>query len=80
MTITLIELGHHDEIEGEITLDHMVIIARNRFVFSSLEKTLTENSIPFSLRKGERRAEPASLFGKVLDYGIRMKLNPKDWC
>lgn len=75
----LIELGQHDEIEGKITLDHMVVIARNRFVFSSLEKALTEHSIPFSLRKGERRAEPASLFGKVLDYGLRIKLNPKDW-
>ena len=74
-----IELGQHEEIEGNISLDHMVVIARNRFVFSSLEKALTENSIPFSLRKGERRSEASSLFGKVLDYGIRIKLNPKDW-
>ncbi len=75
----IIELGHHEEIEGKISLDHMVVIARNRFVFSNLEKALTEKSIPFSLRKGERRSEPSSLFGKVLDYGVRIKLNPRDW-
>lgn len=74
-----IELRQHKEIEGDISFEHMVVIARNRFVFSSLEKALTENSIPFSLRKGERKPEPASFFGKVLDYGIRIKLNPKDW-
>ena len=74
-----IELRQHDEIEGDISFEHMVVIARNRFVFSSLEKALTENSIPFSLRKGERKSEPASFFGKVLDYGIRIKLNTKDW-
>ncbi len=74
-----VELRQHEEIEGDISLEHMVVIARNRFVFSSLEKALTENSIPYSLRKGERKPEPASFFGKVLDYGIRIKLNPKDW-
>ena len=75
----IVELRQHEEIEGDISLEHMVVIARNRFVFSSLEKALTKNSIPFSLRKGERKPEPASFFGKVLDYGIRIKLNPKDW-
>lgn len=76
---SFIELGNHKEIEGDISFDHMVVIARNRFVFSNLEKVLTENEIPYSLRKGERKPEPASLFGKILDYSIRLKLNPKDW-
>jgi len=74
-----VELRQHEEIEGDISFEHIVVIARNRFVFSSLEKALTENSIPFSLRKGERKPESASFFGKVLDYGVRIKLNPKDW-
>ena len=73
-------VGHeHEDIEGTISLDHMAVIARNRFAFSSLEEALRENSIPFVLAKGERNAEPESLFGKILDYGIRIKLNPKDW-
>ena len=74
-----INLEYDDEIEGPITLDNMVVIARNRFVFSSLEKTLSDHSIPFYLRKSERADDPISLFGKILDHSIRIKLNPKDW-
>ncbi|MBW3118659.1 ATP-dependent helicase [Providencia rettgeri] len=75
----LLSLQSHDEIEGELSLDKMVVIARNRFVFSKLERSLKEKSIPYSLRKGERQLEPSTTFGKVLDYALRIKLNPKDW-
>lgn len=75
----LLDLKTHDEIEGKISLDKMVVIARNRFVFGKLENSLKEKSIPYSLRKGERQLEPSTKFGKVLDYAVRIKLNPKDW-
>jgi len=67
------------EIEGDISLANMVVIARNRFVFLKLEKILSERGIPYSLKKGERQAEPSSIFGKVLDLAIRIRINPKDW-
>ncbi|MEI6222952.1 MAG: ATP-dependent helicase [bacterium] len=67
------------EIEGEISFSNMVVIARNKFVFLRLEKTLAERGIPYSLKKGERQAEPSSLLCKVLDLAIRIRLNPKDW-
>lgn len=76
---SLISGGRHEEIEGDISLSRMVIIARNRFVFSALQKVLGENSIPFFLKKAESAPEPVSLLGKILDYGIRVKLNPRDW-
>lgn len=69
----------HEEIEGEITFDKVVIIGRNKFVFNQVEEKLKEHGIPFYFNKGERQAEPESLFGKILDYAIRLKLNPKDW-
>ena len=75
----LIRSGSHQEIEGDISLEHMVVIARNRFVFSALQDVLSKNSIPFFLRKAEKQTEPVSLLGKILDYGIRIKLNPRDW-
>lgn len=67
------------EIEGEISLDKMVVIASNRYVFQTLEKVLQERQIPFSLKKDERMVEPSSIFGRTLDLGIRLRLNPKDW-
>ncbi|WP_221900405.1 hypothetical protein [Bathymodiolus platifrons methanotrophic gill symbiont] len=64
----------HKEIEGEITLDKMVVIARNRYIFSALEDALED-----ALKNAERQVEPSSLFCRVLDYAMRVKLNPKDW-
>ncbi|MBU0699875.1 ATP-dependent helicase [bacterium] len=67
------------EIEGEISLNNMVVIARNRFVFQTLEKCLKEKNIPYSLKKGENQVEPSSTVRKVFDLAIRLRLNPKDW-
>ena len=75
----ILSLQTTDEIEGEINLNKMVVIARNRFVFSALQKKLNEENILYTMKKGERLAEPGSLFGKVLDFGVRLRLNPKDW-
>lgn len=76
---TLISLKSDDEIEGDISLSSMVVIARNKFVFLKLQKLLCERGIPYSLKMGERQAEPSSLFGKVLDLALRIRINPKDW-
>lgn len=76
---SLLDAKEHNEIEGQITLSKMVVIGRNKFVFNKLEEKLIENDIPYYFNKGERQAEPESLFGKILDYAIRLKLNPKDW-
>jgi DNA helicase-2/ATP-dependent DNA helicase PcrA len=75
----LLNLKIDDEIEGQIALSKMVVIARNRFAFITLEKILTQRNITYSLKKGEKQSEPTSIFGKILDLIIRVKLNPKDW-
>lgn len=75
----LLQLKLHKEIEGEISLSKMVVIARNRFVFQVLEECLKEHDMSFSLKKAERHVEPSSILGKVLDLGIRLRINPKDW-
>jgi len=69
----------NSEIEDDISLDKMVVIARNRFVFKTLEEHLKTLQIPFLLKKGERQVEPSSTFGKVLDFAIRLRINAKDW-
>ena len=75
----LLKLGIHPEIEGKISLKNMVVIARNRFVFKAITEKLEQENIPYHFKKGERQTEPTSLFGKVLDFALRLKLNPKDW-
>lgn len=75
----LCNLKNDSEIEGEIDLKNMVVIARNRFVFSKLENYLQEKKVLYFLNKGERQVEPDSVFGKVLDLGTRLKINSKNW-
>jgi DNA helicase-2/ATP-dependent DNA helicase PcrA len=75
----LLEEKSNFEIEGDISLDKMVVLARNRFVFKKLEEHLKRLEIPYSLEKNERLIEPSSTFGKVLDLAIRLRLNKKDW-
>ncbi|WP_415900845.1 ATP-dependent helicase [Neptuniibacter sp. QD48_11] len=76
---SLIAQKEHTDIEGEISLGNMVVIARNRFVFKTLQEKLESAEIPYSLKKGERQVEPSSMFCRVLDLSIRLRLNPKDW-
>lgn len=75
----LTELKAHEEIEGLISVENMVVIARNRFVFTKLENALREQNIEYNVKVGEREKLPVSLFGQVLDSAIRVKLNPSDW-
>ena len=75
----LLDTKNDDEIEGDITLNKMVVIGRNQYVFLKLEELLTAKQIPFSLKKGERLIEYSSYLGKTLDLSIRLRLNPKDW-
>lgn len=75
----LLQAKSDPEIESEISLNNMVVIARNRFVFQTLENHLKEKQTPYALKMGERLVEPSSIFGRVLDLAIRIRLNPKDW-
>ncbi len=75
----LLEEKSNKQIEGDISLDKMVVIARNRFVFKTLEKELTDRGITPLFNKGERQVETSSTFGKVLDLAIRVRLNKKNW-
>ena len=75
----LIQEKSSHEIEGDISLDKMVVIARNRFVFKTLEEHLKVRGINPLFNRGERQVEPSSTFGKVLDLAIRVRLNKKDW-
>ena len=75
----LIQEKSSHEIEGDISLDKMVVIARNRFVFKTLEEHLKVRGINPLFNRGERQVEPSSTFGKVLYLAIRVRLNKKDW-
>lgn len=74
----LIRDGHPD-IEGDLSLNRIAIIARNRYVFSSLEKELQTKNIPYFFSKNVTGIENESTFMKVFELSIRILINSKDY-
>lgn len=72
----LLELGGHPDIEGSISLQRMVVLARNRFVFAPLQERMEAVGIDYHLRQPGGGVSFESEAGKVLDLSIRIAINP----
>ena len=72
----LLGSGGHPDIEGSITLQRMVVLARNRFVFTPVQECLEAADIPYHLRQPGGGVSFESEIGKVLDLSIRVAINP----
>jgi DNA helicase II / ATP-dependent DNA helicase PcrA len=74
----LLHAGTHSEVDGTITLDRMVVLARNRYVFGPLQVRLETAGIDFHLRQPSGGAGLESDPGQVFDLGLRLLINPKN--
>jgi DNA helicase-2/ATP-dependent DNA helicase PcrA len=78
--------GRYEEIGKEkvsepISYKNIAVLARNKFVFSSLIELLEEDDelkTHFHLRKGLEKFEPESSFFGIFDLGTRLIVNPND--
>ncbi|MEA2073050.1 MAG: ATP-dependent helicase [Campylobacterota bacterium] len=74
----LIEKQSEDDIEGKITYETMVILARNKYVFNPLEKALKEANIPFNYKMTPGAVKFESKLMKIFDLAFRIRINPQD--
>ncbi len=74
----LLEVGEHPEIDGEISLDRMAVLARNRYVFLPLETKLKADGISHYLKRTGSGGDLESDFGRVFELGLRLLANPLD--
>jgi len=75
----LVSLKEHEEIEGDITLDKMAILARNRYVFLPLLKRMEQDeflSNNFSIKKSTEALDMETRIMKLFDLGTRILCNP----
>jgi DNA helicase-2/ATP-dependent DNA helicase PcrA len=75
----LVALKKHEEIEGEITLDKMAVLARNRYVFSKLQELMEGDDFfngQFFIKKGADALEMETRLMKLFDLGTRVLCNP----
>jgi len=73
----LLKKGHQD-IEGSLKYDDFAVIGRNKYVLASVEKMLSEQSIPFFYKKITSGIDNESDYMKTFDLGIRILINPFD--
>lgn len=70
--------GTHDDIEGPITPDRIAVLARNRYVFGSLQKEFESHEVEHYLRIPGGGTALESDLGRLFDLGIRILVNPKN--
>lgn len=74
----LIQNGHPD-VEGQLSVNRIAVIARNKYVFSNLEKELSDRNIPCSFKKNSTGIDNESDYMKVFGLAIRILINKKDY-
>lgn len=74
----LIETKTHPDIEGIISSERIVVLARNKYVFASLEKIFKENNIPYYFKVTPGAIKYESELMKIFDLALKVKINPQD--
>ncbi|MFC1926705.1 ATP-dependent helicase [Chloroflexota bacterium] len=71
-------LNHgHPDIEGAITLERCALLARNRYVFSTIDRKLTEREWPYYKQLSPQHESESDLI-KDFELGMRLLANPRD--
>jgi len=72
----LLNQGHPD-IEGAITLERCALLARNRYVFSAIDKKLIERKWPYYKQLSTQHESESDLL-KDFELCMRLLANPRD--
>jgi len=74
----LIALKTHGDIEGEITCEKIVVLARTKYVFNKLEVQLNKASLPFYYKMTPSAIRFESDLMNIFDLALRVRLNTQD--
>ena len=77
-TIQCLLLNGHRDIESPVRYENIAIIARNKYVFSQLERELTKAEIPFYYKKTLSGITFETSFMEAFDLILRLLMNPMD--
>ena len=74
----LVSIKNHQDIEGDITYEKIVLLARNKYVLFPLENNLNSVSIPCYYRMSPGAIEFESRLMKIFYLALRVFLNSSD--
>jgi len=75
---SLVSLNIHEDIEGDISYEKIAVLARNKYVFNTLEAQLKESNLPFYYKMTPGTIQFESDLMKIFDLGLRVRLNHQD--
>lgn len=74
----LIETKFYPDIEGALTFEKIVVLGRNKYVFTQLESIFNMNSIPYYFKITPGSIKYVSDAMKIFDLALKVKINPQD--
>ena len=74
----LVSVKEHPDIEGQIVYEKIAVLARNKYIFNSLEAQFKRSKIPFCYKMTLGTIKFESDLMKKFDLALRVKLNPQD--
>lgn len=75
---SLIEKKQEQNIEGLITLEKIVVLARNKYVFKNIEELLQKEVISYHYKMSTGPIKFESNLMNIFDLKLKIKLNPLD--
>jgi len=75
---SLVSSEIHDDIEGNISYEKIAVLARNKYVFNTLEAQLKKRNLPFYYKMTPGTIRFESDLMKTFDLGLRVRLNSQD--
>lgn len=73
-----LEPENKKQIEGEVSYDNICIIARNKYIFKTIEDQLCSKKIPYYYKRGSDTILFESDELRIYELGVRAILNPMD--
>ncbi|KAF3977098.1 MAG: ATP-dependent helicase [Methylococcales symbiont of Iophon sp. n. MRB-2018] len=71
-------LKNHSDIEGDITLEKIAVLARNKYLFKTIEKILKQLNIPYCYKMTPGALQFESKIMQIFDLALKVKLNQDD--
>ena len=68
----------NNEIEGEISYDKIAVLARNKYLFKSLEEEFQKINLPYYYKMTPGALKFESKIMQIFDLALKIKLNPAD--
>ena len=68
----------NSEIEGEISYEKIAVLARNKYLFKSLEEEFQKTNLPYYYKMTPGALKFESKIMQIFDLALKIKLNPAD--